>query len=142
MTNSDSENRNLNFRFNAVTHGILKESISEYEKVDYEAIYAQLEEEFKPKNVIEKMLLERIVLSYIKLYRISKAEKEIMQSFLYPEYSRLDPINRKVYIPKIHEREIPKLEIYSRYETTTENRMYKAITMLTNLQRTDFAKQN
>jgi hypothetical protein len=88
------------------------------------------------------MLLERIVLSYIKLYRISKAEKEIVQSFLYPEYSRLDPINRKAHIPKIHEREIPKLEIYSRYETTTENRMYKAIAMLTNLQRTDFAKQN
>lgn len=134
--------RNLNFRFNAVTHGILKESISEYEKVDYRAIYAQLEDQFKPSNVVEQILLERIVLSYIKLYRISRAEKEIMQRFLYPDYPALDPINSKAYKPKINELEILKLETYSRYETSAENRMYKAIAALTHLQKGDPAKQN
>lgn len=124
--------KNVNFKFNAVTHGILRESVSEYEKVDYEAIFKQLESEYKPATLIETLLLERVVMSYIKLYRINKAEKELMKNILHPEFAGLSGLIPNSYTPKVSDKDVAKLELYSRYETSAENRMYKSINMLSN----------
>ena len=71
-------------KFNALTHGILRESVSDYEKADYEAIYGQFEEDIKPKGMVETALTEMITLSYIKRKRINKAEVELMKETMSP----------------------------------------------------------
>ena len=126
--------------FNAVKHGILKQSITPYEQVDYVAIYNELEEQFKPSIILEKMTLERIVLSYIKLARIGRAESELMLKELTPEVVKgyMEPLKcgeviQKGYVPEVSLDVASKLDIYSRYETSAENRMYKAIAVLMNL---------
>jgi hypothetical protein len=63
-------------KWNALKHGILRESISEYEKLDYETLYNTLTEELEPKSMLESLCIEMIVNNYIKLFRINKGEKE------------------------------------------------------------------
>ena len=58
-------------KWNALKHGVLRESVSEYEKLDYQTLYTELVEEFDPSS-----------------------------------------------------------EVYSRYQTTAENMIYKGIIML------------
>ncbi len=126
--------------FNALKHGILSVSTTAYEKVDYEAMYAEFETHFQPQNILEKILLERIVLSYIKLARINKAEAELMLSELDPSVIRNDldlvstyTIEKQGYKKTISTDTATKLDVYARYETSTENRMYKAINTLISL---------
>lgn len=126
-------------RYNAISHGLLVESVTEYEKVDYEAIYNELQTDFKPKNILEELILERIAVAYIKLFRVTKAETEFMQSCLNPnvEFTLLKPLLEKQgYEPQIVTNEVEKLVlIYGRYETSVENRLYKAINKLVELKK-------
>lgn len=123
-------------KFNALKHGILRESVTDYENLDYSIIYNSLVEDFKPQNTIEEMLIERITISYIKLMRITKAESEAIKKSTTPSgLSNLDyPIGQQGYLPKVTEQCITSLSsVYSRYETTAENRLYKAMNKLLEL---------
>src|SRR5690242_17970226 len=71
-------------RYNALKHGILKEVVSDYEQVFYEDIVERLESEFHPIGTLENMLVDRIGVYYLKLYRAAKAENEYMRSTLNP----------------------------------------------------------
>lgn len=71
-------------KWNAITHGILKVGVSEYDEIDTKLLYENLKEELEPKNILEDMCIEMIVNNYIKLYRINKAEKEKMKEVLNP----------------------------------------------------------
>lgn len=120
-------------RFNALKHGILRQSISEYETLDFESVYKALEDDLKPKSTIEAIVIERIALAYIKLLRVNKAEIELIKSALNPtivkelvsfEFHEIIP----GYEPQISKESIETLsDIYSRYETSIENRLYRAI---------------
>lgn len=129
------EGKNIS-KFNAIKHGILRESITEYENLDYSVLYNSLVEDYKPSNTIEEIIIERITISYLKLMRINKAEAEAIKSSLDPtEYINSDfSIEEKGYTPKVSEQCVTSLSsVYSRYETTTENRLYKAINKLLEL---------
>lgn len=130
-----TENGKQKSKFNALKHGILRESITEYEDLDYSLLYESLVEDFKPNNTVEEILIERIAMSYIKLKRIAKAEKERIQQSLDPtEIDNFDfngIIIKNGYTPKVNEKCVNSLSsVYSRYETTTENKLYKAIDKL------------
>jgi replication initiation and membrane attachment protein DnaB len=126
-------------RYNAISHGLLVESVTEYEKVDYEAIYNELRADFKPRNILEELILERIAVAYIKLFRVTKAETEFMQSCLNPsvELELIKPmLVKQGYESQIVSNEVEKLtSIYGRYETSVENRLYKAINKLVELKK-------
>lgn len=130
-------------RFNAITHGILRETLTEYEQgVDEEFLY-NLEQEFSPQNSIEQILLERIATIYIKLGRVAKAENEFLHSVFDPrvvtERSLIGPDPEKLrmvettvknegYAPKMRPSTVDLLSsLYSRYETNLENRLFRAI---------------
>lgn len=126
-------------KYNAVKHGILRESTTLYESSDYVAFYDELERDMKPKNSIERLLLERIVVNKIKLDRISKAESELVKQNIDPRIVipmvnfEWDTVKQEGYSPKMNFEAISKLDLYSRYETQAENRMYKAIQVLQSL---------
>lgn len=140
-----SEGKSIS-RFNALKHGILKESITEYEKIDFKAIYEGLVADYTPQNTIESILIEQIAIDYVKLARVNKAEAELMLSSINPhiEKSSYDTFIeetktirtvREGYIPSVKSETLSKLDLYSRYETTTRNRMLKTIFMLQNIVR-------
>ena len=118
-------------RFNARKHGILGNLIAEYEGNFYHNYSDQLFDELQPESFIENMLVERIALHYLKLFRLSKAEAEFMRSCLHPAdtlgASLLGSVDRG-YTPTVKLQHIQQLiEIYGRYEIATENRLYRAI---------------
>lgn len=134
-------------KFNALKHGILRVSISPYENDFYLQIYNDLETQYQPANITEDILIERIALYYLKLYRVQKTETEYMKAKLdphiieatgFPNLSEAMMKNEVVnegYIPQITEEDVLQLvSVYSRYETTIENRLYKAIHELQRMQ--------
>jgi len=71
-------------KYNAQTHGILRLSITEYEKEFYFNILNNFITDFKPQGTIEQILVERITLYYLKLFRVQKAETEFIKGCLKP----------------------------------------------------------
>jgi len=143
------EGKNIS-KFNALKHGILLQSISDYEKDFYSNILEDFDKQFEPATTIEQILIERIALYYLKLYRVQKAETEFMKSKLNPRKTKVeggidvDPegllgkvvVVNEGYAPLITDDNVQKLtEIYARYETTIENRLFRAIHELERLQR-------
>jgi hypothetical protein len=117
-------------RFNARKHGILSSLVANYEDNLFQGYLDNLFEEFKPTSFIENILVERIALYYLKLYRLSKAEGEFMQSCIEPTTDTFSFSFGKEegYVPVVNAEHIKHLlEIYARYETTIENRLYRAI---------------
>jgi hypothetical protein len=125
-------------RFNARKHGILANLISDYEKGLYDHYLDQLFEELQPATTLEEMLVERIALFYLRLYRAGKAEKEFVMSCLDPDDDGLGftPLGKQGYKPIVQPEHIERLgTVYHRYETNIENRLYRAMHELERLQR-------
>ena len=125
-------------RFNARKHGILANLISNYEKDIYRYYLDQLFIEFDPQGFIEEILVERIAIHYLRLFRLSKAENELMKTALDPEIG----MNIEIGIIKEGYKSVvgPEIvnnlgNIYFRYEKSIENRLYKSIHELERLQR-------
>jgi len=128
-------------RFNALQHGILRTSISEYEKFDYESLFDSLKQDFTPQNTLEEILVERIAISYVKLLRVSKAEVEFIKETMSPNNSILFP--EHTYESELSVNGFEKLaNIYARYETSVENRFYKAINKLIDLRKFGNGKES
>lgn len=133
-------------RYNALKHGILQEVVSDYEQEHYEEIRQRLQDQFKPVGIMEKLLVDRIGVYYLKLYRVAKAENEYMQSTLNPRRVKVKDfldswetketiVENEGYTPKVNEEAVEKLSTtYLRYEIAIENRLYKALHELQRLQ--------
>lgn len=120
-------------RFNARKHGILGKLITDYEENIYQFYLDQVFEEYEPKTFIEEMLVERIALSYLRLFRAGKAEQEFITYKLNFETLNLGLGGKEC---QINDSAIEYLyKIYMRYENRIENRMYKAIHELERQQR-------
>ena len=130
-------------RFNARKHGILSNLITDYEENIYKYFLDQLFEEYKPIGFMEEMLVERIAICYLRLFRAGKAEKEFMLSRLNPgefkdelEIPDFTTCIKKPYKAIIKEDDLEKFSsTYLRYEISLENRLYKAIHELERVQR-------
>lgn len=132
-------------KFNALTHGILRKSLTEYENDFYKDILKDLQVELNPQGVVEQMLIERIGICYLKLFRVQKAETEFLKNRFNPhiEVSSFNQpleiesrVVKKGYIPKVFDNDIEILSnTYSRYETTIENRLFRALHELERAQR-------
>jgi hypothetical protein len=93
-------------------------------------------QDLKPKGRMQELLVEVIVLNTIKLSRVVKSESEYIKSILSPIIrGELDVVNFK---PTQHEYQMradftdKKFQIFARYQTAMENRIYKALSALKN----------
>lgn len=114
-------------RYNAQRHAILRETLTEYEKIDVGQLYNEVAEDLKPIGRIQELLAEVIAVSVLKLQRIGKAEAEVIKGALYPDGLTGLKFRDDSYIPKVTPAVIEKLMLYSRYQTATENRIYRAL---------------
>lgn len=128
-------------KYNAQKHGILGQTLTEYEQTSYRGIFEELRAYYKPKGIIEDILVERMAIHHIKLYRIAQAENEFIKSVLNPTLDIADEMDRHLirkrgYEPTVKSSSVEKLQnIYSRYEATIENRLYKTMHELERIQR-------
>ncbi len=137
-------------RYNATTHGMLRDTLTEYEKDAELGVLTELRVEFSPQNALENILLERIAVHYVKLNRITKAENEFVRSVLDPRvvvtkvkegFTGFDElifseqvVERAGYTPKVGAEAVERLYgVYARYETNVENRMLRAMRELREL---------
>lgn len=132
-------------KFNAVKHGILCQSLTEYEKGLYPKVFDDLVAELKPVGFLEMMFVERIAMVFLRLFRVARVEKEFMQSKLHPTITSnpmdnlMEDYGVKVvkegYTPTISVGAITELEqTILRYETTIERSLYRALHELQRLQ--------
>jgi hypothetical protein len=122
---------------NAVTHGVLRETLTPYEDGLQLDVLEKLRQENPPSSTLEELLLERIATHYVKLHRVSKAEREYVQSVLDPHIVKQDPtfsdfdsevVVNQGYVPKVGVEAVERLlTVYARYETNLENRLFRAI---------------
>lgn len=137
-------------KYNAVKHGILRQTLTEYEDDIFQDIADELLEHYKPQGFVEKMLVERIAVHYVKLFRIQKAETEYMKSRLDPREVHIEggiqliPMGEPERVVVDNEGYVPKLDgsvieyissSFSRYETSIENKLYRAMHELERIQR-------
>ena len=142
-------------KYNAQKHAILRETITDYDGDFYCEAIADFEEAYQPLGRIETMLVERITLLYIKLFRTQKAETEFVKSVLDPHLEHVEGgnfvrfidldgktepekvvVDNEGYEPKVPSESIDHIaQVFGRYETTLENRLYKAMHELERLQR-------
>ena len=120
-------------RYNAQKHAILRETITEYEKSDAEQFYNELADAIKPTGRLQELLVETVASNAVRLLRIAKAEAEFIKQTLHPLLPDLPPVGRS-YNPKVNSGAIERLELYSLYQTATENRMHRSIALLRALQ--------
>ena len=133
-------------KYNALKHGILKETVSEYEQSFSKDVMERLNSQFQPVGVLEKILVDHIAVYYVRLFRGAKAENEYMQSVLNPRQvtvNELIPpiiftetiVENEGYTPTVTHEMVDRLSTtFLRYEIALENRMYKAIHELQRMQ--------
>lgn len=140
-------------RFNAQKHAILRQSITKYEDNFYHGLITDLDKTYRPLGRMEIILVERIAILYVKLHRVQKAETEFIKSILDPHQvytvggfkplqivgeweEEKTIIDNEGYTPQISSGDIEHTsQVFGRYETTLENRLYKAMHELERLQR-------
>lgn len=128
---------------NAIKHGVLSNSLSEYDKLSSIALYKRLAVEFEVETTSQRMLLEQLVLCYIKLARYSRFESEIMNEAVStidnPNHLKLDWGDEKV-TPEdakalIDEQTFKRMElVLTRYEPQLINRLMGLIRVLKSYQ--------
>lgn len=64
---------------NALKHGILARALSDYDKVNYKTIYELLSKEYKVTKFAHEMILEQLVICYIKLGRCLRFENDLIR---------------------------------------------------------------
>lgn len=120
-------------RYNAQRHSILRETPSEYEEADASKIYNDLADDLKPDGVVQETLVQLIAVNLIKLTRLAKSEVELIKSALSPKKMEIPDLCGKEYEPRLHYAS-DGFVLYSRYQTMIENRIYRAIKSLRELQ--------
>ena len=110
-------------KYNAVKHGILRETVAEYEKVDEQRLYNELAADLQPRGKVEEILVELAAVNLVKLQRISKAEREFVADFSTTKGLNIFDARNGEFPAAV----VEKLLVYSRYQTATENRIFRIL---------------
>lgn len=123
-------------RFNARKHAILSQSLTEYDKgVDIQSFIDELVDAYGQAVGLRGILIERAAVCYLKLYRIQVSETEHIKATLDPrivteglKWDTLEVVKNEGYTPLVSAESVERLvNIYGRYETTLENRLFRIL---------------
>jgi hypothetical protein len=146
--------RNTNrSRLNAINHGLLAVGVTEIDDADcYVELLHKLREQFEPVGEIENYLVERIALCMIRVRRSVRLESEAITAALHPQRrskSRFDEQMEQQLVEMMGETSIidrgfqcqvtneivaTLADVFDRYESSNERRLFKAIQELERLQ--------
>ncbi len=123
-------------KLNAIKHGVLSNALQNgYDKANFSAIFKALGEEFNVKSIHQNLILEQLVMTYLKLARCSRIETEVMHeannTTMSLEEACYAPIIAEKNKASISEKTLNRLEmVLIRYEPQLVNRMLKLIDIL------------
>lgn len=142
-------------KYNSLRHGVLRSTLLKHEIEESVQIQDCFMKEYNPTNLIERLLIETMVIAYVRLLRAVRAEQDYL-SALYdpPEYERIeifrainpdltDLTREGIYDYKLikgHEtlmkpEKMQELDqTYSRYIVTCERQFYRALHELQRIQ--------
>jgi hypothetical protein len=121
-------------RYNALKHGVLAQLISDYEKPMYGELLEELLEQYRPVGVIEQLLIERVAVWHLRLFRSARSEGEQMKSILSP--SEAFKLMIRAYEPTVSNKDIEIIgRTFARYDAVFENRIIKLLRELERLQK-------
>lgn len=134
-------------RFNAQKHTILRSSLTSYdEESAYNEFVDELITTYGTPSGLKGILIERAALCYIKLHRVQKAEAEFIKSVLEPDEHRdlfpdfAQELVKAGYKPRMTAEGMETLaNIYCRYETTLENRLFRILNQLERFKQVEVA---
>ena len=147
---STGPSNTVSTRFNAVKHGLLAEGITELDDVGYTGFLAGVKTALKPEGTIQHFLSERICLCMVRLKRASRLEAEFITGALNPPITKrkdgliedFTDVRGKLVIEDpglpapLPESALEHLVgSFPRYETSIENKLYRAMNQLERLQR-------
>jgi hypothetical protein len=136
---------------NARKHGLTSEGICEVDdQRSYMALCRQLKRQYEPCGAVEQFLVQRIALGIVRVKRATQLEADALTEYLHPPFHKpsLEDLQLRELMRK-SERELihPGLparfgsdivemlvDRYGRYESATENRLYRALAQLERLQ--------
>lgn len=145
-----SEEGKQKVKYNALVHGILQKDLTPYEDISLDELKEALFEEEQPKTLLTQIALERIAIHIVRLKRIVKAESEQIKATLDPSITEIEAfkapiptlqpvIKHQGYIIQLGQNIIETLaNIYSRYETYEENKLYRAFREYQNLKNNNY----
>ena len=139
-------------RYNAVRHGLLAEGVTELDGPETFAVFsATLEAELKPVGEVECFLTRRVALGMVRLKRVAMLEAEFLTAQLNPPVTEQQDgmdsdfeamLNGRVVVTdpglpaRVSAEAVDALaNMFARYETMTENRVYRALNQLERMQR-------
>jgi len=141
---STGPNDTKSTRFNAVKHGLLAKGITELDDSEaYESLLQRLTDAYRPVGDLEEFYLQRIALDIMRLRRAARLEAEYITGEIHPPVMTegiQNPFAATITDPGLPPPvsalgAINLVSGFQRYETTIENRLYRAINQLERLQR-------
>ncbi|MEK7531821.1 MAG: hypothetical protein AAB545_02760 [Patescibacteria group bacterium] len=128
-------------RYNAQRHAILRETATDYEKVNAGQIYNDLVADLKPEGRTQEIIVEAITSDYIRLTRITKAEAQLVEMVLRTRESFASAFDMEHTEGEFSHHFAGSMLLYSRYQTSALNRIYRAIGVLKQLKTYDQAQR-
>lgn len=137
-------------RYNAVKHGLLSQGVTELDDLDYHSLLSSVNESLKPIGPIETALSEHICLCLVRLKRAHGLEARFITGELNLPLTKkvggldinLEEFAGKTVVidpgipaPLKTEAIDPLIGKFQRYETSIENKLYRALHELERLQR-------
>jgi hypothetical protein len=135
---------------NARKHGLSSEGITEVDGPgSYKALCRRLKRQYEPCGPVEQFLVQRVALGIIRVKRAAKLEADALTEYLHPPSQKPRPEDLQlrelmdsgrvlfdpVFSAKLGSDIIEILcDRYGRYETASENRLYRALAQLERLQ--------
>lgn len=140
-------------KYNSIRHGALSKALLKGETIEAERIQECFIEEYQPVNLIERLLVETMTISYIRLLRAVSIEQDYLSGITDPpdykaelissgfdEYTGLPPSEYKYTLISGHEvlmkpEKIEELDrIYTRYIVSCERQFYRSLHELQRVQ--------
>lgn len=139
-------------KYNSIRHGALGKALLKGETIEAEKIQECFIEEYRPVNLIERLLVETMTISYIRLMRAVSIEQDYLtgitdpaeykKEIIHEGFSVFDPTEEISYDVLIggHEvlmkpERIEELDrIYTRYIVSCERQFYRSLHELQRLQ--------
>jgi hypothetical protein len=137
-------------RFNALKHGLTSEGICEVDDMrSHKLLCRQLKRQYEPCGAVEEFLVQHIGLCITRIRRAAKLEAHALREYFHapsqkpsPEELQLRELmdsGRVLFDPVLSAKlgsDIIEIlcDRYGRYETASENRVYRALAQLERLQ--------
>jgi len=122
-------------RYNAIRHGVLQKTLIASEKDDAQAMLSLLLVEQEPHGVIENLLLESMVISYMRMQRAMQAEKAFLTQEFMPMIRYDSHTTDETDSIQVGNSEYGTLDkTYMRYITACERQFYRALHELQRVQ--------